>query len=177
MELNDFGYLDAVVGNLEQVRTEQAENIAAGMAAADPAHAGQYAANCAAYTEKLRALKEETAAALAPFAQPVSVEVYPAGYTLPADAPYMDLAAFINAPPGWEYVPAGAEAAAETARGDVRGLHITGTDGELWIYDDTDWIRIRSAAGDICVSCGHSGTEMLDWLWRWALETAAQPEG
>ena len=29
MELNDFGYLDAVVGNLEQVRTEQAENIAA----------------------------------------------------------------------------------------------------------------------------------------------------
>ncbi len=119
----------------------------------------------------------DAAAALAPFAQPVSVEVYPAGYTLPADAPYMDLAAFINAPPGWEYVPAGAEAAAETARGDVRGLHITGTDGELWIYDDTDWIRIRSAAGDICVSCGHSGTEMLDWLWRWALETAAQPEG
>ena len=29
MELNDFDYLDAVVGNLEQVRTEQAENIAA----------------------------------------------------------------------------------------------------------------------------------------------------
>ena len=46
----------------------EAENIAAGMAAADPAHAGQYAANCAAYTEKLRALKEETAAALAPCA-------------------------------------------------------------------------------------------------------------
>lgn len=29
MELNDFGYLDAVVGNLERVRAEQAENIAA----------------------------------------------------------------------------------------------------------------------------------------------------
>ena len=46
----------------------EAENIAAGLAAADPAHADEYAANCAAYTAKLLELKEETAAALAPCA-------------------------------------------------------------------------------------------------------------
>lgn len=46
----------------------QAENIAAGLSAADPAHADAYAANCAAYLEKLRVLQEETAAALAPCA-------------------------------------------------------------------------------------------------------------
>lgn len=47
---------------------QQAENIAAGLAAVDPAHADTYAANCAAYLEKLRLLQEETAAALAPCA-------------------------------------------------------------------------------------------------------------
>ncbi len=46
----------------------QAQNITRGLAAADAEHAEQYEANCEAYVEKLEALRQETASALAPFA-------------------------------------------------------------------------------------------------------------
>lgn len=46
----------------------QAENIAAALSAADPAHADRYAANAAAYGAKLSALDERMKSALAPFA-------------------------------------------------------------------------------------------------------------
>lgn len=46
----------------------QAENIARGLAKADPAHADAYRANCEAYVASLTALKEEMATALAPVA-------------------------------------------------------------------------------------------------------------
>lgn len=46
----------------------QVENIARGLSAADPGHAEAYQANAEAYAEKLRALDEEIAAQLAPYA-------------------------------------------------------------------------------------------------------------
>ena len=46
----------------------QAQNIARGLAAADPQHAEQYEANCEAYVAKLETLRQETASALAPYA-------------------------------------------------------------------------------------------------------------
>ena len=55
-------------GNDRRLQNVAEHGLDAGLAAADPAHADEYAANCAAYTAKLRELKEETAAALAPCA-------------------------------------------------------------------------------------------------------------
>lgn len=68
-----------------KLAARQVENIAEGLAAADPAHAGAYRANALAYAERLMALDEELAGQLAPL-KDMPIVIFHEGFAYMAKA-------------------------------------------------------------------------------------------
>ncbi|MDO5377379.1 MAG: metal ABC transporter substrate-binding protein, partial [Clostridia bacterium] len=68
-----------------KLAARQVENIAEGLAAADPAHAQAYRANALAYAERLLALDEELAAQLAPL-EGAPIVIFHEGFAYMAEA-------------------------------------------------------------------------------------------
>ena len=79
----------------------QVENIASGLAAADPANAQAYEANAQAYVQRIQAMDEEIAARLAPFAGSEIITFHEA-FTYFADAYGLVVAGVIANEPGEE---------------------------------------------------------------------------
>lgn len=94
-ELNAHVWLDPALA------IRQVENIAAGLAAADPANAEAYRANAAAYAQRLSELDEELRVQLAPFAGEQMITFHEA-FTYFAQAYGLHVAGVIAHEPGEE---------------------------------------------------------------------------